>query len=154
MSKEILCYKLEKISDISEIMLYKNETHLELPFFSSSVYAGIPSEVDSHIARSIDLNTIAIKNPASSFFVRVSGDSMIGAGIYDNDTIIVDRSVEVTDGKIVIAAVDGDITIKKIKKVNGKLFLLPENDNYKPIEIKNETRLKIWGVAVAILRLL
>ena len=120
----------------------------ELPLYSCKISAGFPSPADDHLERNLDLNSHLVKHPAATFFVRVTGDSMIGAGINDNDILIVDRSLKPSHGKIVIAVVDGQMTVKRLYKESGKLILMPENTLYKPIEIKEDMNIEIWGVVV------
>ena len=116
--------------------------------YSCKISAGFPSPADDHLERNLDLNSHLVKHPAATFFVRVTGDSMIGAGINDNDILIVDRSLKPSHGKIVIAVVDGNMTVKRLYKESGKLILMPENTLYKPIEIKEDMNIEIWGVVV------
>ncbi len=116
------------------------------PFFMSAVEAGFPSPAEDYIEGSLDLNKHLIKHPAATFFVRVSGDSMINAGIYPGDILIVDRSLEATDKKIVIAVIDGELTVKRLKYRDDLLFLEPENDAYLPIKITKEMSFEVWGV--------
>ena len=108
----------------------------------------LPSPADDHLEKSLDLNNYLIKHPAATFFVRVSGDSMMNAGINDNDILIVDRSLKPSHGKIVIAVVDGQMTVKRLYKQSGKLILMPENTTYKPIQITEDMAIEIWGVVV------
>lgn len=102
----------------------------------------------------LDLNEYLIKHPASTFLVRAIGDSMIGAGIHENDILIVDRSLLAVHGKIVIAAIDGQLTVKRLHKKNNKCFLMPENPKYPPIEIKESLETYIWGVVTQVLHAL
>ncbi len=99
----------------------------------------------------LDLNKHLIKHPAATFFVRVSGDSMINAGIHPGDILIVDRSLEPSDKKIVIAVIDGDITVKRLRYRGSLVFLEPENECYRPIEITGEKSLEIWGVVTNVI---
>lgn len=119
---------------------------LKLPLFLAKVPAGFPSPADDYLDKNLDLNEYLIKNPASTFCVRVEGNSMLKAGIHDGDILIVDRSLEPVDKKIVIAVVNGDLTVKRIRKVKGKVFLEPESDEFKPIEISETTDCQVWGV--------
>ena len=89
-----------------------DEIKLNLPFFSCAVEAGFPSPADDHLEGSLDLNSYLIKHPASTFFVRVSGESMVGAGIFNNDILVVDRSIKPSNGKVVIAVLEGQLTVK------------------------------------------
>ena len=120
----------------------------QLPLYSCKISAGFPSPADDHLEKMLDLNGYLIKHPVATFFVRVTGDSMINAGINDNDILIVDRSLKPSHGKIVIAVVDGQMTVKRLYKKSGKLILMPENKNFKPIEITENMSIEIWGVVV------
>ena len=138
-----------KIFNISNYSKIEEENHpLNLPLYSCKISAGFPSPADDHLEKSLDLNNYLIKHPAATFFVRVSGDSMTDAGINDNDILIVDRSLKPSHGKIVIAVVDGQMTVKRLYKQSGKLILMPENKVYKPIEITEDMAIEIWGVVV------
>ena len=121
------------------------------PIFTEQVAAGFPSPADDYLEGNLDLNKYLIKHPVATYFVRVTGDSMIGAGIHSGDILIVDRSLEPSNRKVVIAVVDGELTVKRLIRKNGKVILMPENDKYKPIEIKDETNLEIWGVVTTVL---
>ena len=124
---------------------------LELPLYLSTVPAGFPSPADDYIECKLDLNTHLIKHPAATFFVRASGDSMINAGIFSGDMLIVDKSLEASHGKIVIAAIDGELTVKRLSYQEGKVMLLAENPNYPPIDITAEQALVIWGVVTHVI---
>ncbi len=117
---------------------------LRIPLYISRIRAGFPSPADDFIEEQIDLNRHLIKKPAATFMVKVAGDSMVKVGIFSNDLLIVDRSIQASHDKIVIAAVDGELTVKRLYQREGIVKLLPENDSYLPIEIKGE--LEIWGV--------
>lgn len=122
-----------------------------IPLYSSTVRAGFPSPADDYIETHLDLNEHLIKHPAATFFVTASGDSMSGAGISSGDMLVVDRSLEATNGKIVIAAINGELTVKRLSRANGKVRLLPENNQYQPIEITGEEDLVIWGVVTHVI---
>lgn len=117
-------------------------------FFVSRVEAGFPSPADDYLEGRLDLNEHLVARPAATFFLRVSGDSMTGAGIYAGDILIVDRSIAPSDGKIVIAAVDGELTVKRLYRRDGHIRLLSENPQYKPIEIAAGQDLHVWGVVI------
>ncbi len=119
-----------------------------LAFFASRVEAGFPSPADDYLEGKLDLNEHLIERPAATFFLRVSGDSMTGAGIHAGDILIVDRSIAPSDGKIVIAAVDGELTVKRLYRRGGHIRLLSENPRYKPIEIAAGQDLHVWGVVI------
>ena len=119
-----------------------------LPLFAATVQAGFPSPADDYLEGTLDLNEHLIRRPAATFFLRVSGDSMTGAGIYPGDILIVDRSLPPADGRIVIAVIDGELTVKRLSRRHGRIRLLPENPRYPPIEINAEQDLRVWGVVV------
>ncbi len=117
-----------------------------LTFYAARAEAGFPSPADDYIEGQLDLNEHLISNPPATFFVRVSGNSMINAGIHDGDLLVVDRSVEPRSGSIVIAVVHGETTVKRIGLDGDRLLLMPENESYQPLEINREVGLQVWGV--------
>ena len=119
--------------------------------YSTLVAAGMPLPTEEYSEGKIDLNEHLLKNPEATFFVRVSGDSMIDAGIHPGDLMIVDRSLMPASGKVVIAVVNGELTVKRLFKENGKLFLMPENPNYPAIEITEDMAFMIWGVVTNVI---
>ena len=133
--------------------LTKNEktTIYNLPIQTCKVQAGFPSFADDSIEDNLDLNKYLIKHPAATFFVRVSGDSMLGAGIHDNDLLIVDRSVAPRNSKIVIAAIEGALTVKRLIIKNDQAYLHAENDDFAPIKIDSEIGTHIWGVVTNVI---
>ena len=120
--------------------------HIELDLYTNTISAGFPSPAEDFLDKKLDLNDYLIKNPSATFFVKVNGNSMINAGISDGDILIVDRSLEPSDGKVVIGIINGEFTVKRIVKKGKKIFLKPENENFKPIEIIEDMDFKIWGV--------
>lgn len=118
----------------------------EIPLFAASVQAGFPSPAEDFIEAELDLNTLLIPRPAATFFVRVKGSSMEGAGIFEGDILIVDRSLSPSHGKIVIAVIQGELTVKRIHLIGGELSLLPENPRFPPIKIRPDEDFHIWGV--------
>jgi DNA polymerase V len=123
-------------------------THLKLPLFGSQVPAGFPSPADDHLESELDLNEYLIDHPSGTFFVRAKGDSMQQAGIFDKDLLIVDRSLTPKHNDIVIAAVGGELTVKRLCVKHGKPWLLPANPDYRPIQIKEGSELYVWGVVI------
>jgi DNA polymerase V len=130
----------------SEIILPKINDKKFLNLYTSHIPAGFPSPAEDFMEKRLDLNDYLIKNQASTFLVRVKGNSMINAGIFDGDLLIIDRSIEARDGKIVLGILNGEFTVKRINKKGKKLFLAPENEDFKPIEITEEMDFQIWGV--------
>jgi DNA polymerase V len=122
------------------------------PYFSTGVAAGFPSPGEDYVEKNLDLNEYLINRPAATFFVRVIGDSMVGAGIHDNDLLVVDKSLEARDGSIVIAIVAGEFTVKRLKIKAGNISLLPENPAYDAIKILPEMEFEIWGVVSSVIR--
>lgn len=122
-----------------------------LPLFASRVAAGFPSPADDHLEDGLDLNEHLIRRPAATFFVRVKGNSMIGAGIHHGDLLVVDRSLEPKSGTVVIAVVNGELTVKRLRLENGRLWLMPENPEYVPLEIQDGMELMIWGVVAHVI---
>lgn len=124
---------------------------LGIPLFLGAVEAGFPSPADDYMEGRLDLNTHLVKHPAATFFVRVTGDSMLGAGIHPGDLLVVDRSLAPVDRKVVIAVIDGELTVKRIRMKNGMIRLVPENSAYPPIEIHREMNFEVWGVVTSVI---
>jgi DNA polymerase V len=131
---------------ISEVFCPLSETSHELPLYSCTVSAGFPSPADDYLEGQLDLNKYLIKHPAATFFVRVTGDSMIGAGIHSDDLLIVDRSLEAKDGRVVIAVVNGELLVKRLKLQSSQIFLIAENPNYPLLKITDAMDFQVWGV--------
>ena len=119
---------------------------LSVDLYTTSINAGFPSPAEDHMESSLDLNQHLIKHPSATFYVYARGDSMISSGIHDGDMLVVDRSLETKNDSIVVAIINGEFTVKSISKINGKLYLIPHNTNYNPIEITEEMDFEIWGV--------
>jgi DNA polymerase V len=115
------------------------------------VSAGFPSPAEDYIEGKLDLNKHLIKHPAATFFVRVTGDSMIDAGIHPGDILIVDRAIEAVNKKVVVAVIDGELTVKRIRHTKSGLILSPENENYSPIAIDKDAAFEIWGVVTSVI---
>jgi DNA polymerase V len=123
--------------------------------YSNKVQAGFPSPAEGYIESKLDLNECLIDHPVATFFVKVAGDSMIEAGILDNDILVVDRSITPIDGKIVVAVINGEFTVKRLRYKKDKAYLVPENKNYAPIIINVDNDNEgayIWGVVTSIVR--
>jgi DNA polymerase V len=127
--------------------LVSDETSRErLPLYLSSVPAGFPSPAEDYLDRKLDLHEHLVKNHTATFFLRASGDSMVKAGILDGDLLIVDRSLTPGNGHVVIAAVEGELTVKYLTIKNGKVLLSPTNDDYPEQDITEQESTVIWGV--------
>jgi len=125
----------------------KNET----PLFLCTVPAGFPSPANDYREKSLDLNEHLIKRPAATVFVRANDDSMIGAGIFCGDLLIVDRSIKLVDKKVVIVSCDGSMMIRRFRKIKNRAYLFPENKDFNPIEIIDGMNLEILGVATTVI---
>lgn len=119
-----------------------------------TIQAGFPSPAGDYLEGRIDLNEHLIQHPSATFLVWVSGDSMTGAGIHDGDLLVVDRSVQAAPGHIVVVAIDGDLTLKRLARHGGKLVLKAENDAYGVIEVGEDADTLIWGVATSAIHFL
>lgn len=126
--------------------LSNDDTPLPCPLYSNKVAAGFPSPCDDHIEDMLDLNQLLITNRPATFYVRVSGSSMVGAGINPGDLLLVDRSLEAKNNSIIIAAVNGELTVKRLYITKTTMSLLPENSDFPPIPITDEMDFHIWGV--------
>jgi len=116
------------------------------------ISAGFPSPADDFKEIRISLDKELVKNKDATFYARVDGDSMIGAGLEDGDLLVIDRSLNPENGKIAVCLIDGDFTVKRIKKEKNKLFLVPENKKYDKIEIREENKLVIWGIVSYVIK--
>lgn len=122
-----------------------------IPLFSSKIQAGFPSPATDYVERSLDLNELCIKHPAATFFAVATGYSMITVGIYPDDILIIDKSLEPRDKDIVVAAYNGQFTVKRLIKA-PVLQLMPENDEYEPIIIQSNDEFEIFGVVTNCIR--
>ncbi|MCG8710014.1 translesion error-prone DNA polymerase V autoproteolytic subunit [Brenneria sp. 4F2] len=123
---------------------------LSLPLFSDAIPAGFPSPAQDYVEQRIDLNNVCIRHPGATYFLRVSGESMIDGHISDGDLLVVDSALEAKHGDIVIAAVDGEFTVKRLQR-SPNLALLPMNPSYKPLYINQDDRLEIFGVVTFVI---
>ena len=126
-------------------------TRYARPLFMVSVSAGLPTPAEDYIEGRLDLNRHLIKHPAATFFVRVAGDSMIDAGIHPGDILVVDRALEPQDASVVIAILDGELTVKRIARRADKIFLVADNSAYAPLEIQTDMEFEVWGVVTSVI---
>lgn len=132
-------------ANVESVMWPDRSTKWARPLFMTSVSAGFPSPAESYIEGHLDLNRYLIKHPVATFYVRVSGDSMTGAGINAGSILVVDRHVEAEDGDIVIARINDELCVKRLRVRRGRIWLMPENDNYQPIEVIESMDFEVWG---------
>jgi len=136
---------------ISAIFEVDRKSKVICPLFTSGVSAGFPSPAEDHIDQKLDLNELLIQHPGATFFVRVAGDSMQDAGINHGDILVVDRSLEAVSGKVVIAIVDGELTVKRFFQDNSSCRLIAANPNYPIVEITKDTDFSVWGVVTSVI---
>lgn len=146
--------KLKKLhkGNILDFYSISTGTYLELPLIEQRISAGFPSPADDFLDISIDLNKELIKNPSATFFGRVNGDSMQDLGIDDGDLLIIDKSIEPTDGKIAVCFIDGEFTLKKIKTEKNFCLLVPANKKYKPIKVTENNEFIVWGIVKHVIK--
>lgn len=138
-------------SKIIDIFSAETDTKLQLPIMEA-VSAGFPSPATDFIDLTIDLNRHLIKHPSATYYARVKGESMRDAGINDGDLLIVDKSIDPTDGKIAICYIDGEFTLKRIKIDQNGIWLMPANDRFKPIRVEENNTLVIWGIVTFVIK--
>ena len=140
-------------SNVASFMMPVEQARVNpITLFSHKVPAGFPSPADDHAEKRLDLNEYLIDQSEATFFVRIKGDSMIDAGILDNDIVIVDRSKSAAINDIVLASIDGEFTVKVLAKNSEGPYLMPANKEYKPIHIKPDSEFEIWGVVTGSVR--
>lgn len=131
---------------------YELKMHrLTIPLYLSRVSAGFPSPAQDYIEKSLDLNELCIQNPAATFFARVEGDSMIEAGMFPNDILVVDRSIQAEHGDIVVAGLYGELTVKELE-TKPIARLVPHNKAYQPIIIQDDSGFEVFGVVTNVVR--
>ena len=123
-----------------------SKVSLVLPVADGGIRAGFPSPAQDYLESGIDLNRELVKNPSSTFFGRVSGDSMAGAGIEDGDLIVIDKSISASEGDVAVCFVDGEFTLKRIHIENDFVWLVPENPKYRRIKVTPDQNFMVWGV--------
>lgn len=141
------------LQDISQVNIDigKMDQPQFLTLYSTRVSAGMPSPAEDYEEEKLDLHALLLPNPTQTFLVQVCGDSMTGCGIQPGDILTVDRTIQATNGRVVIAVLDGEMTVKRFKKEGSQVFLMPENPDYQPIEILEGMDLRIWGVVTNII---
>jgi len=144
----------EPTTTVESIFRTDSQTKYRIPLYLNPIAAGFPVTTEDYVEGKIDLNRHLIKHPESTFLVRVAGESMRDAGIHPSDLLVVDRAMEPISGKVVIAVVNGELTVKRLRKHRDKLWLMPENPDFQPIEIDENADLHIWGVVTNVIHAL
>ena len=139
---------------LSTIQMYQPiyKASVSLPLADQGISAGFPSPADDFLDLSIDLNKELIKHPYATFYGRVRGESMVGAGLDDGDLLIIDKSLEPQDGKIAVCFIDGEFTVKRIRLDKNSLLLIPENKKYKPLKVTEDNEFIIWGIVTSVIK--
>ena len=142
------------LNSCTQLQIYKTDLSsvLPLPYVENGIQAGFPSPADDFLDLSIDLNSELIQHPSATFYARVKGDSMIGDGISEGDLLIVDRSVEVQDGKIAVCCLNGEFTVKRLQKKHNCCWLMPSNKSYAPIRVSREDDFLVWGMVIHVIK--
>lgn len=146
--------KLKSLHSTDTLNIYSSNTDSKvlIPYMSEGISAGFPSPADDFLDLSIDLNKEFVKNPSSTFYGRVKGESMKDVGINEGDLLIIDKSLEPSNGKVAVCYIDGEFTVKKIKITKNVCWLMPANEKYKPIKVNEENDLIIWGIVKHVIK--
>ena len=140
-----------KKKDKLEFFIPKKENGIGQWLAEEGISAGFPSPADDFKETRISLDRELVKNKEATFYARVSGDSMVGAGLDDGDLLVIDRSLNPENGKIAVCLVDGEFTVKRIAVNEESLYLMPENDNFSPIKITTAMNFQVWGIITHII---
>lgn len=138
-------------TDLLTIQKVKKGT-IQLEFVAEGISAGFPSPADDFKNKRISLDEELVNDVNATYYARVSGESMIGAGLDNNDLLVIDKSIPPKDGKIAVCYVDGEFTVKRLKITKECVYLMPENDNYKPIKVTKDKQLLIWGIVTYVIK--
>ncbi len=126
-------------------------TLLELPLAGTAIAAGFPSPAEEYLDLALDLNKELIKHPAATFYARVKGNSMVDAGIQDGDLLVIDKALEPREGAIAVCFLDGEFTVKRLAVREEGVFLMPANDEFKPISITEDNEFLVWGIVAYVI---
>ena len=146
--------QLNKMKITKKLTIHKPDFSelVERPVVSENISAGFPSPAEDFKELRISLDKALVKNVDATFYARVRGNSMIDANIEDGDLLVIDRSIETRNGKIAVCMIDGEFTIKRLKVEKECIYLMPENNNYKPIKITEGSELIIWGIVTYVIK--
>ena len=126
-------------------------TQLDLPLAGTAIAAGFPSPAEEYVEIALDLNKELIKHPASTFYARVKGDSMVDAGIQDGDLLVIDKALEPKEGTVAVCYLDGEFTVKRLSVREEGVYLMPANAEFKPIRITEENNFLVWGLVAYVI---
>ncbi|MFH1913006.1 MAG: translesion error-prone DNA polymerase V autoproteolytic subunit [Pseudomonadota bacterium] len=146
--------RLDSLDGFASPPLLRTGPARPLPLAGEAVLAGFPSPAEDYMEKTLDLNEYLAPRPEATFFVRVAGDSMTGAAIHHGDILVVDRSISARPGNVVIARLDGEFTVKRLRRTATGMELAPENPDYAPTPITPDTDFEIWGVVRHVLHAL
>ena len=146
--------RLKKIQDTKNMTIYllEHSQFIERPIVNEDIAAGFPSPADDFKEVRISLDKALVKNADATFYARVRGNSMIDANIEDGDLLVIDRSIETRNGKIAVCMIDGDFTVKRLKVEKDCVYLMPENNMFKPIKVTDENELVVWGIVTYVIK--
>lgn len=144
-------YRVLKNTENMELYFADNQSEQALPL-AGQVHAGFPSPAEEYIELSLDLNKALVKNPGATFYARVKGTSMENAGIHNGDILVIDRSLPAVNGKKAVCYIDGEFTLKTLKIEAGKVWLMPANENFKPIPVSGENDFTVWGIVTYVIK--
>ncbi|MEM9157331.1 MAG: translesion error-prone DNA polymerase V autoproteolytic subunit [Cyanobacteria bacterium P01_F01_bin.33] len=148
---ELAMLRNSSATRVTAIARPDRSTRYARPLLTCPVSAGFPSPAEEWVEGKLDLNKHLIKNPVATYFVRVTGESMLNAGIHPGDLLVVDRALEPRPGKVVIAIVDGELTVKRLKLERNRWWLVPDNPDYPVLEIGEATDFQVWGVVTSVI---
>lgn len=145
--------KLKFLNTNKQLSFYlmKNAKLSSVPVLADAVPAGFPSPAEDYLDMDLNLHDYLVRNPAATFCVRVSGGSMVSAGIKSGDVMVIDRALDPTNNSIVLAVLNGEFTVKRIKKRANELYLIEDNEQYQPMKITKDVDFQVWGVVTFII---
>ena len=123
----------------------------DIPLYGDAVPAGFPSPADDYLDMDLNLHDYLVQHPSATFCVKAIGDSMVAAGIKSSDVMVIDRALTPRNNDIILAVVNGEFTVKRIKKNDDELYLIPANENYRPVKITEDMDFQVWGVVTFII---
>jgi len=142
-----------KNNNDTSLIFYKSiQGNIKLPYVEEGISAGFPSPADDFKNKRISLDKELIRDESTTYYARVSGESMIGAGLDNNDLLVIDKSITPRDGKIAVCYIDGEFTVKRLNMTKECIYLMPENDKYKPIKVTKDKQLLIWGIVTYVIK--